>query len=51
MDYVQALRDERRVYLDGALVSDVTEHPAFRGIVSTAAALYDHAAAPKSEVM
>ena len=39
--YLASLRDGRRVYLDGEPVGDVAEHPAFRGITRTVAALYD----------
>ena len=44
--YVEALRDGRAVYLDGRVVSDVTAHPAFRGIVATIAELYEMAPDP-----
>jgi len=36
-----ALRDGRAVYLDGALVEDVTTHPAYRNAVRSICALYD----------
>src|SRR5690606_28930329 len=39
-----SLRDGRTVYIDGQLVGDVTEHPAFRNAVHSAAALYDYQA-------
>ncbi|GCB51260.1 4-hydroxyphenylacetate 3-monooxygenase [Streptomyces sp. NL15-2K] len=29
-EYLESLRDGRAVWLDGELVKDVTEHPAFR---------------------
>lgn len=45
-DHIASLRDGRQVFLDGRLVADVTEHPAFRGAVRSAAALYDHQADP-----
>lgn len=45
-DHLASLRDGRQVFLDGELVADVTEHPAFRGAVRSAAALYDHQADP-----
>ena len=46
-DYIKAIkRDGRQVYLDGELVDDVTEHPAFRGAVRSVARLYDVAADP-----
>jgi 4-hydroxyphenylacetate 3-monooxygenase len=44
--HIASLRDDREVWLRGARVSDVTTHPAYRGAVATAAALYDFQAAP-----
>jgi aromatic ring hydroxylase len=41
-------RDGRTIYLDGKLVGDVTEHPAFRNAVHSAAALYDFQARPEN---
>ncbi|HYF52197.1 MAG TPA: 4-hydroxyphenylacetate 3-hydroxylase N-terminal domain-containing protein [Planctomycetota bacterium] len=43
--YLEALKDQRSVYLDGER-ADVTTHPAFRGITRTIAGLYDYAADP-----
>jgi len=43
--HLASLRDGREVWLRGARVSDVTTHPAYRGAVATAAALYDFQAA------
>jgi 4-hydroxyphenylacetate 3-monooxygenase len=40
-DYVEGLRDERRVFIDGEYVSDVASHPAFAGAVESIARLYD----------
>lgn len=45
-DYLAALDDGRRVYLDGAPVPDVAHHPAFAPIARTVAELFDLAAAP-----
>jgi aromatic ring hydroxylase len=44
--YIESLRDGREVWLHGERVADVTQHPAFRNVVATFAALYDlqHAA-------
>ncbi len=39
--HIASLQDGRTVYIDGALVPDVTVHPAFRNSVRSAAALYD----------
>ena len=46
--YIESLRDGRQVYNEGELVSDVTEHPAYRNAVRTTAALYDYQAAPEN---
>src|SRR5579862_4353872 len=40
-EHIKSLKDGRTVYIDGKLVDDVTEHPAFRNSVRSAAALYD----------
>lgn len=42
--YVSALRDGRRVFVDGQTVDDVTTHPAFAPVVRSVAELYDVAA-------
>ena len=47
-DHIQSLKDGRTVYIDGKLVEDVTEHPAFRNAVGSAAALYDFQARPEN---
>jgi 4-hydroxyphenylacetate 3-monooxygenase len=47
-DHIQSLRDGRTVYIDGALVDDVTTHPAFRNAVASAASLYDFQARPEN---
>ncbi|MDQ4059933.1 MAG: 4-hydroxyphenylacetate 3-monooxygenase [Pseudomonadota bacterium] len=47
-EHLKSLRDGRSVYIDGALVEDVTEHPAFRNAVRSAAALYDFQARPEN---
>lgn len=39
--YLESLRDGRSVYIDGELVGDVTEHPAFRNSARSVARLYD----------
>ncbi|MBH0239114.1 4-hydroxyphenylacetate 3-hydroxylase family protein [Methylobrevis albus] len=46
--YIQALRDGRRVVLDGRGVADVTTDPAYRGTVASFARLYDLQAAPEN---
>src|SRR5580698_2722824 len=44
--YLRSLRDDRRVFVDGDLVKDVTEHPAFRQAARSLASLFDIAADP-----
>jgi 4-hydroxyphenylacetate 3-monooxygenase len=46
--HIASLQDGRTVYIDGKLVPDVTEHPAFRNSVRSAAALYDFQARPEN---
>jgi hypothetical protein len=38
-EHIASLRDGRTVYIDGALVEDVTTHPAFRNAIQSSAAL------------
>lgn len=45
-DYINALKDGRAVFIDGARVDDVTQHPAFREAIRSVARLYDVAADP-----
>jgi 4-hydroxyphenylacetate 3-monooxygenase len=40
-EYLDSLRDGRRVWIDGELVTDVTTHPAFRNAARSIARLYD----------
>ena len=47
-EHIASLKDGRTVYIDGALVEDVTEHPAFRNSVRSAASLYDFQARPEN---
>jgi 4-hydroxyphenylacetate 3-monooxygenase len=47
-EYLKSLRDGRRVYLDGELVKDVTEHPSLREAARSIARLFDIAAAPEN---
>jgi 4-hydroxyphenylacetate 3-monooxygenase len=46
-EHIASLCDGRAVYIDGARVSDVTTHPAFRNAVAAVAALYDFQARPE----
>jgi 4-hydroxyphenylacetate 3-monooxygenase len=47
-DYIEGLRDERRVFIDGEYVSDVASHPAFAGAVRSIARVYDQANDPQN---
>jgi 4-hydroxyphenylacetate 3-monooxygenase len=49
-DYLESLRDDRRVVVDGRVVADVTAHPAFAGVCRTVAGLYDRFAADRGEM-
>ena len=49
-EHIKSLKDGRTVYIDGKLVADVTEHPAFRNSVRSAASLYDFQARPERDV-
>lgn len=44
--YLDSLRDGRRIYIGDELVTDPTDHPAFRNATQTFAALYDLKADP-----
>jgi 4-hydroxyphenylacetate 3-monooxygenase len=48
--YLQALRDQRAVYLSGHRVADVVDHPAFAAAAQTVASLYDLAADPNTDM-
>jgi 4-hydroxyphenylacetate 3-monooxygenase len=47
-EHIKSLKDGRTVYIDGKLVADVTEHPAFRNSVASAGLLYDFQARPEN---
>ncbi|AMN40710.1 4-hydroxyphenylacetate 3-hydroxylase family protein [Rhodoplanes sp. Z2-YC6860] len=47
-EHIKSLKDGRTVYIDGKVVPDVTEHPAFKNSVRSAAALYDFQAKPEN---
>jgi 4-hydroxyphenylacetate 3-monooxygenase len=47
-EHIKSLQDGRAVYIDGKIVNDVTQHPAFRNSVRSAAALYDFQARPEN---
>ena len=46
--HAASLRDGRQVYLDGALVDDVTTHPAYRNAVRSIGGLYDFQSDPRA---
>lgn len=48
--YLAALADDRQVIVNGEIVSDVTTHPAFAGITTTIAGMYDFANDPANEM-
>ena len=48
--YLRALDDGRTIYVDGERVPNVATHPAFAGVASTMAGLYDLAADPANEM-
>jgi 4-hydroxyphenylacetate 3-monooxygenase oxygenase component len=49
-ELIESLRDGREVYANGVRIEDVTAYPAFRGIVTTLAALYDLQCAQRDEL-
>jgi 4-hydroxyphenylacetate 3-monooxygenase len=44
--YLEAINDDREVFLGGERVKDVTEHPAFRNAARSTAGLYDLTSSP-----
>ena len=42
-EYIEGLRDDREVWLDGERIADVTEDPRFRSSVESIAGYYDYA--------
>jgi 4-hydroxyphenylacetate 3-monooxygenase len=51
-EYLESIRDGRRVYIGRELVYDVTTHPAFRNAARSFAMIYDRKRAPENrEVM
>ena len=47
-DYLESIRDGRRVYLGKERIDDVTMHPAFRNAAHSFAAIYDRKRAPEN---
>lgn len=48
--YIEALKDDRCIYINGEKVKDIINHPAFSGIVQSFAQLYDFAANPDNNM-
>ena len=46
--YLESLRDGRRIFIDGAEVEDVTPHPAFTNVVHSMARIYDFQSAEEN---
>lgn len=44
-DYLKRIKDDRQIYLDGKLVENPTDHPAFKPIYEASSRLYDYQAA------
>lgn len=40
-EFIESLRDERAIYVNGERVRDVTTYPPFTGVIATLASLYD----------
>jgi 4-hydroxyphenylacetate 3-monooxygenase len=47
-EYLESIRDGRRVYLGSEQVADVTAHPAFRNAARSLAMIYDRKRAPEN---
>ena len=47
-EYLESIRDGRRVYIGSERVDDVTTHPAFRNAAQTLATIYDRKRAPEN---
>ena len=47
-EYLESIRDGRRVYIGGEQVEDVTAHPAFRNAAASFAMIYDRKRAPEN---
>ena len=47
--HLQSLKDGRRIFVDGQLVTDVTTHVAYRNAVHSTARMYDFQARPENQ--
>ena len=50
-EFLETLRDGRRVYIGNELVDDVTTHPAFRNAAASFAMIYDRKQAPENRAL
>src|ERR1700744_3486782 len=41
-EHISSLRDDRQIFLDGRLVKDHVDHPAFSASIRSVAAMYDY---------
>jgi 4-hydroxyphenylacetate 3-monooxygenase len=41
-EHISSLRDGRQIFIDGHLVKDHVDHPAFRSSIRSVAAMYDY---------
>jgi 4-hydroxyphenylacetate 3-monooxygenase len=46
--HIESLRDGRQIYIDGKLVTDHVDYPAFHNSIRTAASLYDYQLQPEN---
>ena len=46
-EYLESIRDGRKVYIGKELIEDITTHPAFAKGAETIAMIYDRKAAPE----
>ena len=50
-EYLESIRDGRRVYVGSERVDDVTTHPAFRNAAHSFATIYDRKRAPENRAV
>jgi len=46
--HIESLRDGRQIFIDGAVIKDHVDHPAFRNSIRSAAAMYDYQVKPEN---
>ncbi len=47
-EHIASLQDSRQIFIDGHLVQDHVNHPAFRSSIRSVAAMYDYQASPEN---